>query len=282
MTDPRSILKAHGLWTKKHFGQNFLVDPRMPQRIAAAGGADAGDTVFEIGAGVGTLTTALAHRVGASGRVIALERDRELIPVLHSELASAPQVSVREGDVLDVDWAAEAERAGGPLRVYGNLPYHLSTKIVLSLLSAPGAWRRACFLLQREFAERLAAPPGTRNTSALSAQAALWCISTLMFRVPAGAFHPAPKVESAVLVMERLPAPAVDVGDPRAYRAVVRALFAQRRKMARRALRSVVDDPQALLEAAGLSPTARGEAFTLAELGALSRALTARRSAGAD
>ena len=93
-----------------------------------------------------------------------------------------------------------------------------------------------------------------------------------------GSFHPPPKVHSAVLVMERRPAPAVDVGDPKAYRTVVRALFAQRRKMARRALRPICDDPLALLEAAGVKPTARGEALTLAELGALSRALVARRA----
>ncbi len=274
--DPRTILRAHGLWTKKHFGQNFLVAPGVPDRIAAAGGARAGDTVFEIGAGVGTLTHALAAR---AGRVIALERDRTLIPVLESELAGQEAVTIREGDVLDVDWAAEAEANGGPLVIYGNLPYHLSTQIVLGLLAAPMAWTRACFLLQQEFAARLAAPPGERGTSALSAQAALWSISTLAFQVGPQAFHPPPKVHSAVLVMERRPAPAIDVGDPKAYRAVVRALFAQRRKMARRALRSVCADPVALLEAAGVDPTARGEALSLDELGALSRALVARRTA---
>lgn len=277
--DPRTILRAHGLWTKKHFGQNFLVAPGVPDRIAAAGGAGPGDTVFEIGAGVGTLTHALAHR---AGRIIALERDRELVPVLRAEFAGVDAVEVREGDVLDVDWTAEAEANGGPLVVYGNLPYHLSTQIVLGLLDAPMAWTRACFLLQHEFAARLAAPPGDRGTSALSARAALWAISTLAFRVGPGCFHPPPKVESAVLVMERRPAPAVDVGDPKAYRAIVRALFAQRRKMARRALKAVVDDPVALLEAAGCEPTARGEQLDLAQLGALSRALVALRAAEKD
>lgn len=273
--DPRTILRAHGLWTKKHFGQNFLVAPGVPDRIAAAGGARKADTVFEIGAGVGTLTHALAAR---AGRVIALERDRELMPVLESEFAGCENVTLREGNVLDVNWAAEAEANGGPLVIYGNLPYHLSTQIVLGLLAAPMTWTRACFLLQREFAARLAAPPGDRGTSALSAQAALWAISTLAFEVGPGSFHPPPKVHSAVLVMERRAAPAVDVGDAKAYRAVVRALFAQRRKMARRALRSVCDDPVALLESAGVTPTARGEALSIEELAALSRALVALRA----
>jgi len=273
--DPRTILRAHGLWTKKHFGQNFLVAPDVPDRIVAAGGARPPDTVFEIGAGVGTLTHALARR---AGRVIALERDPDLLPVLESEFAGVDNVTLREGNVLDVDWAAEAEAAGRPLVVYGNLPYHLSTQIVLGLLAAPMAWTRACFLLQREFAARLAAPPGDRGTSALSAQAALWTLSTLAFTVGPGSFHPPPKVHSAVLVMERRAAPAVDVGDAKAYRTVVRALFAQRRKMARRALRPVCDDPVALLTAAGVDPTARGEALTLEELAALSRALVALRA----
>lgn len=271
MTDPRDILRAHGLWTKKHFGQNFLVAPGVPDRIAAAGGAGPRDTVFEIGAGVGTLTVALAAR---AGRVVALERDPALIPVLNAEFAGVDRVEIREGNVLDVDWAAEAEAAGGPLLIYGNLPYHLSSQIVLGLLAAPQAWRRACFLLQREFAARLAAPPGDRGTSALSAAAALWSISTLVFEVGPECFHPAPKVDSAVLVMERLAEPAVDVGDPAAYRRVVRALFAQRRKMARRALRGVVDDPSALLESVGIDPRLRGEQLTLDQLAALSRAVS--------
>ncbi|MCB9541895.1 MAG: ribosomal RNA small subunit methyltransferase A [Myxococcales bacterium] len=270
MTDPREILRRHGLWTKKHFGQNFLVAPGVPDQIAAAGGAGPGDTVFEIGAGVGTLTAALAAR---AGRVIALERDPELIPVLRAELAGADNVELREGNVLDVDWTAEAAAASGPLLIYGNLPYHLSSSIVIGLLDAPQAWRRACFLLQREFAARLAAPPGDRGTSALSAAAALWAISTLVFEVGPQSFHPPPKVDSAVLVMERLDRPAVDVGDPAAYRRVVRALFAQRRKMARRALKGAVPDPEALLAAAGIDPTLRGEQLTLDQLAALSRAL---------
>lgn len=271
MTDPREILRAHGLWTKKHFGQNFLVAPGVPDQIAAAGGAGPGDTVFEIGAGVGTLTTALAVR---AGRVIALERDPELVPVLHAEFAGNARVEIREGNVLDVNWAAEAEAAGGPLIIYGNLPYHLSSSIVIGLIEAPLAWRRACFLLQREFAARLAAPPGDRGTSALSAAAALWSISTLVFEVGPQCFHPPPKVESAVLVMERLERPAVEVGDPAAYRRLVRALFAQRRKMARRALKGVVADPEALLVGAGVDPTLRGEQLTLEQLAALSRAMS--------
>jgi 16S rRNA (adenine1518-N6/adenine1519-N6)-dimethyltransferase len=269
--DPRAVLKAHKLWTKKHFGQNFLIDPAIPQRVVQSGGAGQEDTVFEIGAGCGTLTRALAP---VAGRVIALEYDRDLVPVARAETAWADNVEVREGNVLDVDWPALASEAGGPLLVYGNLPYHLSTQIVLGLLEHHTSWRRACFMLQKEFAERLAAEPGTRAAGALSVQTALWAVTTVIFQVPPGCFHPPPKVDSAVIVMERRSQPAVDVGDAKNFRTIVRALFAQRRKMARKALKSVSPNADAILEQAGLDGRRRGETFTLDEIGALSRAFS--------
>ncbi len=273
--DPRDVLKGHGLWTKKHFGQNFLIDASIPDRIAASGGANGSDAVFEIGAGCGTLTRSLAP---VSGQLIALEHDRDLVPVARAELAWAENVEIREGNVLDVSWAELAEEMGQPLVIYGNLPYHLSTKIVLGLLDELDSWQRCCFMLQKEFAARLCAKPGTRASSALSVQAALWTWSTMLFEVGSQCFHPAPKVDSAVMVMERRPMPAEDVGDARSFRNVVRALFAQRRKMARRALKSVVQDADGLIEEAGLDGTRRGESFDLSEIAALSRALHRRRS----
>jgi 16S rRNA (adenine1518-N6/adenine1519-N6)-dimethyltransferase len=272
--DPRTVLKVHDLWAKKHFGQNFLVAPGAPERIAAAGGAGPNDIVFEIGAGCGTLTRALAAR---AGRVIALEHDRDLVPVARAEVAAWPGAEVREGNVLDMDWPALAAEVGGAPFIYGNLPYHLSTPILLALLEAPESWTRACFLLQREFAERVAAAPGTRECGTLSAYAALLTRPRIAFGLPGGAFHPPPKVESAVLVLERLPAPAADVGDQATFRQVVRALFAQRRKTARNALRAACPEPEAALLAAGLAPERRGETFTLVELAALSRAVLGLR-----
>ena len=272
--DPRDVLKGHGLWTKKHFGQNFLIDAAIPDRIASSGGASKADAVFEIGAGCATLTRALAP---ISGQLIALEHDRDLVPVAQAEMAWADNVEVREGNVLDVSWAAIAEEMGQPLVIYGNLPYHLSTKIVLGLLAELDSWKRGCFMLQKEFAARLCAAPGTRASSALSVQAALWTWSTMLFDVGSHSFHPAPKVDSAVMVIERRPEPAADVGDPRSFRNVVRALFAQRRKMARRALKSIVQDSDALLKEAGLDGTRRGESFNLNEIAALSRALHQRK-----
>lgn len=272
--DPRSVLKAHGLWAKKHFGQNFLVSPSAPERIAAAGEAAPGEVVFEIGPGCGTLTRALCRR---GARIIALEHDRELVPIARAEVDEWPSAEVREGNVLDTDWSALAAEVGQPLVVYGNLPYHLSTPILLALLEAPAAWTRACFLLQREFAERVAAPPGTRACGTLSAYTALECHCDIAFRLAPGAFHPPPKVESAVLLLRRRATPAADVGEPTVFRQVVRALFAQRRKTARNALRAACSEPESALLAAGLAPERRGETFTLEELARLSRAVGAGR-----
>ncbi len=274
MRDPREVLKAHGLWAKKRFGQNFLIDPSIPGRIVAAGGVSADDVAFEIGPGCGTLTAAIAQ---IAGRVVAIEHDRDLVPVARAELAATPTVEVRTGDVLDVDWHALAAELGGPPVVYGNVPYNLSTPIVLGLLAARGAWKRACLMLQREFAERVAAPPGTRRCGTLSAQVALWTHATLAFEVGADSFHPRPKVDSAVLVLEPRAEAAADVGDPQVFRTVVKALFAQRRKMSRKALKQVCRDPRAVLEAVGLDPTRRGETFTLEELAALSTEISRSR-----
>ncbi|MGC6416103.1 MAG: 16S rRNA (adenine(1518)-N(6)/adenine(1519)-N(6))-dimethyltransferase RsmA [Bradymonadia bacterium] len=273
--DPRAVLKAHGLWTKKRFGQNFLVMPEIPDRIVRAGGILDGDVVFEIGAGCGTLTRALASQ---ATRLIALEYDRDLVPVARAELAWANHAEVREGNVLDMNWESLKSELGQAPLIYGNLPYHLSSKIILSLIAQPSAWKRACFMLQKEFAQRLYARVGSRESSALTAQCALWSTTTHAFDVPAHCFHPAPKVESSVITMERLEQPSVDVRDPAVFRSVVRALFAQRRKMARKALKSITDSVDELLERAELDGKRRGETFTLEELAQLSRELTAMRS----
>tara|TARA_B100001093_G_C26823287_1_gene1012868 strand:- start:990 stop:1811 length:822 start_codon:yes stop_codon:yes gene_type:complete len=269
--DPRAVLRAHGLWTKKKFGQNFLISAEVPQRIVQAGGLLENDVVFEIGAGCGTLTRALAPH---TGRLIALEYDRDLVPVARAELGWADHVEIREGNVLDVNWSSIKDEFGQAPIIYGNLPYHLSSKIILGLIENPGQWRRACFMLQTEFAQRLTATVGTRASSSLTAQCALWSVASHAFDVPARAFHPAPKVDSSVIVMESLAEPAVDVGDPKVFKSVVRALFGQRRKMVRKALKSICADVNSLLSETDLDGQRRGETFTLDEIARLSRSLS--------
>ena len=271
---PALLLQAHGLHARKALSQNFLSDPHLPSQIAEAGGAGPGELVFEIGAGLGTLTRAIADR-GAAVR--AIEYDPALLEIAQRELATYESVEVTLGDVREQSWSALAEQLGRPPLVYGNLPYALSTEILLGLLDEAPYWRRACLLVQKEFAERVSAPPGDRRCGAISAYTSLLTWATLLFEVPPSAFTPPPKVDSALLILERRPAPAVEVGDLRTFRTVVRALFNQRRKMARRALRSITQEPEQLLNAAGLAPETRGERFTLEELGRLSLAYAALR-----
>ena len=273
--NPHHVLRAHGLKAKKALGQNFLSDISVVEQIAQSGGLTPSSVTFEIGAGCGTLTHALAAR---AGRVIALEYDNDLISIVRSELAYAPHVEVRHGDVREFDWGALSQEVSEPLIVYGNLPYYLSSDILLALLEGELNWSRACFMVQLEFAERVCAHPGNRKAGSISALTHLLTYPTVLFKVPPEAFSPAPKVESAVMVLERRATPAFDVGDPRVFRSVVRALFSQRRKMARRSLKPLCDDPEALLVSCGLNPEERGERFSLEQLADLSRALITWRA----
>lgn len=266
--DPRTVLKKHGLWTKKQFGQNFLIDGHLVERIVSVSGALPTDKAFEIGAGCGTLTRLIAPVVS---QLTTLEYDRTLIPVLEQELAEFNQVEIRAGNILDIKWDTEAE-PDIPLMLFGNLPYHLSSDIILSLIDSPKSWRRACFMVQKEFGERLAASAGTRQSSALSVQLQLLAYTSIAFYVPPTAFVPAPKVDSCIIIIE----PRRDVQYKpeflRAFRTVVRALFGQRRKMARRALKTLDVEPQHLLANAGMDGSRRGETFNLDELTILAQA----------
>lgn len=270
LPNPYDVLRTHGLRPKKSLGQNFLVDPNIPAQIAGSGGVRSGDVIFEIGAGCGTLTHCLS---GLANKVIALEYDEDLAPIAQAELAYAEHVEIRHGDVRQLDWPALAEEMGQPMVVYGNLPYYLSTDILLSLLTHPEAWRRACFLVQLEFAERVCAPPGVRAAGSISALTHLLTYPSLLFQVSPKAFSPAPKVTSAVMVLEKRETLAADVGDMTVFRRVVRALFAQRRKMARSSLKQIHPNPTALLEDLGLDSTLRGERFSLAEIALISKTL---------
>ena len=273
--DPRAVLKAQGLWTKKRFGQNFLIDPFVVEKIVAVSGALSSDQSIEIGAGCGTLTAMIAPKVA---KLTALEYDRELIPVVIEELASHANVSVREANVLDINWRHEAKEVKQPLMLFGNLPYHLSSEIILSLIASHGAWRRACFMVQKEFGERLAAPAGSRKSSSLSVQLQLIAQTSVAFYVPPQAFTPPPKVDSCVIVIEPKTRLELEIGSQRDFRSIVKVLFGQRRKMSRKALKNLNIDVDELLALSELEGSRRGETFTLEELASLSRALHEIRS----
>lgn len=278
---PRALLERYGLHAKKSWGQNFLGDPEVLDDIAALAAPAGGETVLELGAGLGHLSARLLAR---GARVVAVERDRDMVRVLRGELGD--RLSLLEADAARLDWPAlvrlhgTADAAGGPprLTVAGNLPYHLSSPILFSLLDAAPSVRRAVFLLQREVAERLAAGPGSREHGLLSVLLQRHAEVEIARRVPAGAFWPPPRVESAVLCAAFRP-PAHAVVDEARFRRLVKAGFGQRRKTLRNALEAAhlapADRLAAAMREAGIDPARRGETLSVAEWAALERALGA-------
>ena len=264
--DIAQLLSAHGLHPSKALGQNFVADPNTVRRIARLSGVTTGSRVLEIGAGLGSLTLALAE-TGAT--VVALETDRHLVPVLRSVVEPAG-VEVVEGDAMIVDLAALlAERAEGPWSVVANLPYNVATPLVLRVLVEVPAVAHLLVMVQREVGERMAAAAGDDAYGAVSVRIAYFARAEVVGRVPPSVFVPRPRVESVLVRLERLPAPAVDPALVTYERldAVVRAGFGQRRKMLRRSLAGVVEP--AAFERAGVRPDARAEELGIAEWGRL-------------
>jgi 16S rRNA (adenine1518-N6/adenine1519-N6)-dimethyltransferase len=270
---PRALLDKYRLHAKKSWGQNFLGDEGILDAIARLAVEREGDLVVELGAGLGHLTARLLAR---GARVVAVERDRDMARVLRGELGEA--VRLLEADAARLDYRALAAGAGGGGRVavVGNLPYHLTSPILFSLLDQAEAVSRAVLLLQREVAERLAAAPGTKAWGLLSVLLQQRAEVTVERRVPPRAFLPPPKVESA-LVRVAFGPPRAEVSDAARFRRLVKAGFAQRRKTLANALRaSRLAPPEATaaaLAAAGIDPSRRGETLTVAEWAALERAL---------
>lgn len=261
---------------KKSLGQHFLHDPSILGRIVAAAGVEPGERVLEIGPGPGGLTRAL---LGAGARVWAVEADERM--VAHLEGLRLPGLHLRCGDALEQDFEALAVEAGGAFRLVANLPYNISGPLLARLLRQRRAFRSMTVMLQREVAERLAAPPGTRARGSLGVLAQSFCAVRLLFRVAPGAFRPRPKVESRVLRLDVLPEPAARLEDEEALWEVVRLGFSHRRKMLRNALAGAVPDPGLLLAAAGLAGSERPEALAAAQWASLANeAFRLRREAG--
>lgn len=254
---------------RKRLGQHFLSDPRILARIADAAELAPGSTVVEIGPGRGGLTEHLRER---AGRVVAIELDRELAASLRQRYAGDALVSVVEADVLDVDLRA---LAGGDYTLVGNVPYYITTPILFRALERPRP-RLAVFLVQREVAARIAAPPGAKDYGALSVNVQALARPEMLFRVAPGAFHPPPKVESAVIRLTPLDDPLVTPDEEECFRTFVQEAFSMRRKQMRRVLREILElDPdgaESLLRAQGIDPTARPETMGPAQFIGLLRA----------
>jgi 16S rRNA (adenine1518-N6/adenine1519-N6)-dimethyltransferase len=260
--DVRRLLTEHGLAPSRARGQNFVVDPNTVRRIARLAEVGPGDRVVEIGAGLGSLTLALAE-TGAS--VTAIEVDGGLVPVLR-EVVEPAGVTVVEGDALRLDWA----RLLGDDQwiLVANLPYNVATPLIADLLDGVPAITRMLVMVQREVGERLAAGPGDEAYGAVSVKVAYWATARVVGRVPPTVFHPVPNVESALVRIDRRPSPAVSAEVDRAWLfRLVAAGFGQRRKMLRRSLAALVG-PEGFV-AAGVRPEARAEELSVVEWGRL-------------
>jgi 16S rRNA (adenine1518-N6/adenine1519-N6)-dimethyltransferase len=259
--------------TRKSLGQHFLSDRRILGRIADALQLKGGETVLEIGPGRGALTDILAER---AGRLIAIEYDRALAELLRQRYAKRGNVLIAEADVLEV---ALGELAAGPYVLVGNVPYYITTPILFHALVPPRA-ERAVYLVQKEVADRLTAAPGGKEYGGLTVNVAAVARAETLFKVPAGAFSPPPKVESAVVRITPLATPLATPGEERPLRTLVQNAFGMRRKQMRRVLRSLLAidavTAERVLETAGIDPDVRPETLSPSQFVALLRASTNR------
>jgi 16S rRNA (adenine1518-N6/adenine1519-N6)-dimethyltransferase len=277
LKDIRALLARHGFHFSKAMGQNFLIDPSVPRAIAESCGADEDCAVLEIGPGIGCLTEQLARR---AGKVVAVELDARLLPVLEETMADFDNVEILHGDILKLslsDLAAE-QFAGCRALVCANLPYNITTPVLSALLDS-GCFSGLTVMVQKEVAQRICAAPGTADYGAFSVYMQFYTAPEILFDVPPESFMPAPKVTSAVLrcpVRETAP---VNVSDVPFFFRVVRAAFALRRKTLLNCLAAAFGsqlskgDLAAVIEECGFSPAVRGETLGLAEFSVLSNAL---------
>lgn len=258
---PRALLRKLGLSARKGFSQSFLTDQYVVRDIVAAAELQATDEVLEVGPGLGVLTREL---VKAAGRVVAVELDRRLAELLPQLVAGAANLRVIQGDYLDFDPAAVFS---GPYKMVANLPYAITSPALRHMLTAAAKPTLAVVMVQREVAERIAAKPG--DTSLLSIMVQLYSRVTVVRDVLAGAFYPAPKVDSTVLKLEVYDRPPVDVEDPEALLRIVAAGFSRRRKQLHNSLSQSLWFPPGgvfeVLERAGIEPSRRAQTLSLKE-----------------
>ena len=262
------IIQKYGFTFRKKFGQNFLIDGHVLDRIVDAARITKEDCVVEIGPGIGTLTQYLAE---AAGKVVAVEIDRMLIPILGETLADYPNVTVLHQDILKTDLAAIAQEYNGgrPLKIAANLPYYITTPIIMDLLEARVPVSTMTVMVQKEVGERMMAGPGTKDYGALSLAGQYYAEPYLAANVPPNCFMPRPKVASAVMHLTLREQPPVEVPDEKLLFRVIRAAFGQRRKTLANALTNAATLPftkeqvSAALEQAGLPAAVRGEALDL-------------------
>lgn len=269
-----SVMKKYDIRPQKKFGQNFLIDRNILEGIVRAAGITKDDMVLEIGPGLGSMTRLLSE---SAGKVAAVEIDKKLIPVLNDTLKDCPNVMVINEDILKMDIRALIlrENNGKPVKVVANLPYYITTPIIMGLLEEKAPVQSMTIMIQKEVAERMTALPGKKTYGALSLAVSFYTEAKKVMEVPPSCFIPAPKVSSTVMHLKVREEPEVKVHDEALLFSLIRASFNQRRKTLYNGLKN---DPKlaftphelaSAIEKLGKSPTVRGEELSLAEFASL-------------
>lgn len=285
MKTVRSILSRHGFHFSKKPGQNFLVDPSVCPRIAEEGNAAPGFGVLEIGPGIGTLTQQLALR---AEKVTSVELDQRLLPILEETVGEFDNLHILHGDILqfDVPQLLEQEFPGMHVAVCANLPYYITTPILMHLLESGAPIDSITVMVQKEVAEKLQAPVGTRNSGAITAAVNYYGTVEMLFTVPRDSFLPPPNVDSAVIRIDVQKRYAADTKHPKHFFAMLKNGFSQRRKTLVNSLSATMHyEKPVLLDALrelGLSETVRMENLTMEQLVALSNCLSEKDSSGEE
>ncbi|MFS9078727.1 16S rRNA (adenine(1518)-N(6)/adenine(1519)-N(6))-dimethyltransferase RsmA [Streptococcus infantis] len=276
----KAVLERHGFTFKKSFGQNFLTDTNILQKIVDTAEIDDQVNVIEIGPGIGALTEFLAER---AAQVVAFEIDHRLVPILADTLRDFDNVTVVNEDILKVDLAQHIQNFKNPdlpIKVVANLPYYITTPILMHLIESGIPFSEFVVMMQKEVADRISAKPNTKAYGSLSIAVQYYMTAKVAFIVPRTVFVPAPNVDSAILKMVRRPEPAVVVEDENLFFKVSKASFTHRRKTLWNNLtgyfgktEEIKDKLTKALEQAGLSPSVRGEALGLEEFASLADAL---------
>ena len=276
------IIQKYQFAFQKKFGQNFLIDTHVLDKIISAAGITGDDCVLEIGPGIGTMTQYLAEN---AGHVVAVEIDRNLIPILKETLADYDNVTVINEDILRVDIKALAEEYndGKPIKVVANLPYYITTPIIMGLFESGVPIDNITVMVQKEVADRMKEGPGSKDYGALSLAVQYYAEPEIVANVPPNCFIPRPNVGSAVIRLTRHKEMPVEVKDPALMFKIIRASFNQRRKTLQNGLGNASELPYtkeqiaAAIAEMGLTPTIRGEALSLAQFAQLSDILGAMK-----
>ena len=269
------IIQKYEFMFQKKFGQNFLIDTHVLEKIISAAGITKNDCVLEIGPGIGTMTQYLAEN---AGHVVAVEIDRNLIPILKETLADYDNVTVINEDILRVDIKALAEEYNGgkPIKVVANLPYYITTPIIMGLFESGVPIDNITVMVQKEVADRMKEGPGSKDYGALSLAVQYYAEPEIVANVPPNCFIPRPNVGSAVIRLTRHKEMPVEMKDPALMLKIIRASFNQRRKTLQNGLGNAPELPYtkeqiaAAIAEMGLTPTIRGEALSLAQFAQLS------------